>query len=145
MIATIDLNIVMDVYGERAPFSTDSKVVLNLVEKRQIIGVFASHTLTTLFYLARRSIGRIQAESSVRYVLRNFQIVGLGRTDWIAAINAGFSDFEDAAVAKAADLSGSGVLITRNVADFAKSKVRAVTPTEFIWRKPASAGPQTPP
>jgi predicted nucleic acid-binding protein len=144
VIATVDLNIVLDVHCERAPFSTDSRVVLNLIEKREVIGVFASRALTTLFYIARKDIGRTKAEAVVAYVLKHFKIIGLRRVRWELALRAGFADFEDAAIATVAESSGSAVLITRNVPDFAKSKVRAVTPTEFIWQGPMQPG-QTPP
>ena len=145
MIATVDLNIVLDVHCERAPFSTDSRIVLNLIEKRVVIGVFASHALTTLYYIARKDIGRPKAEAVVEYVLKHFNIIGLHRARWEFALRAGFSDFEDAAIATVAESSGSAVLITRNVPHFARSKVRAVTPWDFIWQGPTQPGPQTPP
>jgi predicted nucleic acid-binding protein len=144
VIATVDLNIVLDVHCERIPFITDSRVVLNLVEKKVVIGVFASHALTTLFYIARKDIGRTKAEAVVEYVLKHFKIIGLRRVRWELALKAGFSDFEDAAIAAVAEGSGSGVLITRNVPHFAKSKVRAVTPTEFIWQGPVPAAQTSP-
>jgi len=44
----------------------------------------------------------------------------------------GWSDFEDAVVAAAAESSGCEVIVTRNVRDFRDSPVPAVTPEEYL-------------
>jgi len=41
-------------------------------------------------------------------------------------------DFEDAAVAAVAETSGSAFVVTRNIVDFAKSLVAAITPADFL-------------
>ena len=45
---------------------------------------------------------------------------------------APLTDFEDAALASAAEAAGCELIITRNVADFGSSPVPAVTPEEFL-------------
>jgi hypothetical protein len=48
-------------------------------------------------------------------------------------------DFEDAAVMAVAEASGSTFVVTRNVADFAPSPVRAITPADFFLGQHAPA------
>lgn len=147
MIATVDLNVVIDVFCERAPFFADSLLVLEWIENGWVEGVFASHALTTLYYSIRKASGKTKAEEAVEYVLQHFEIRGITRDDWHAALESAFDDFEDAGIAKVAELSGSAVIVTRNTDDFEHSTVPAVTPANFISRSVAksSAGPQTPP
>ena len=44
----------------------------------------------------------------------------------------GWSDFENAVMAAAAESSGCEALVTRNVKDFAGSPVTALTPEEYL-------------
>jgi len=54
------------------------------------------------------------------------------RAQFVRARSLKFDDFEDAALASAAEASGCEVIITRNVADFGGSPVPAITPEEFL-------------
>jgi predicted nucleic acid-binding protein len=147
VIATVDLNIVIDVFANRIPFISESKPILDYVENRVITGVFASHALTTLYYILRRAAGVKKAEEAVEYVLQHFEIWGAGKEDWQAALEWRFEDFEDAAIAKVAELSGANFIVTRDGADFIQSPVPPITPSALIQLlSPANAaGPQTPP
>lgn len=49
----------------------------------------------------------------------------------------GFGDFEDALQAVSAEACAANWIVTRNTVDFSKSRVRAVTPTEFLNLVPA--------
>lgn len=148
MIATVDSNVVIDVFADRMPFVADSQAVLDLIEKRAVVGVFASHAITTLYYAIRKGVNKQKAEEAVAYVLDYFQIWGVTKGDWQSAMEWRFADFEDAGMAKVAELSRSRFLVTRNGADFTKGPVATVTPTGLLQmirsRNPAS-GPQTPP
>jgi hypothetical protein len=54
-----------------------------------------------------------------------------------AARQLGFGDFEDALQAVSAEVCGADCIVTRNKGDFAKSKVTALTPTEFVAQFPS--------
>ena len=147
MIATFDLNVVVDDFANRASFASDSQAALGLVEKRVITGVFAAHAITTLYYILRKAVGFRKAELAVEYVLDNFEIWGAEKEDWRSALEWRFEDFEDAAIAKVAELSESHFIVTRDQGDFVKSSVPTITPAELVRLFASSnpAGPQTPP
>ena len=52
------------------------------------------------------------------------------------ARSLGFSDFEDALEAVAAEGSAADGLVTRNTSDFARSRVPVLTPSQFRQRFP---------
>ena len=51
---------------------------------------------------------------------------------FVRARSLSFTDFEDAALASAAEAAGCTQIVTRNVADFARSPVPALTPEELL-------------
>ena len=64
--------------------------------------------------------------------MRHFQIGNLDAVAWSRARQLPLDDFEDAAVATVAEVTGSAFIITRNVGDFAGSSVRGITPADFL-------------
>ncbi|HVT16252.1 MAG TPA: PIN domain-containing protein [Thermoanaerobaculia bacterium] len=73
-----------------------------------------------------------QADMLVDWVLAHLEIVQQDRAQFVRARTLRFEDFEDAALASAAEAAKCELIITRNVADFIYSPVRAVTPEEFF-------------
>ena len=54
----IDTNVVLDVLTDREPWFKDSAAVLTLLDDPGFEGLVAAHTVTTLFYLASKHLGR---------------------------------------------------------------------------------------
>ena len=128
----LDLNIVLDVVQAREPFYEDSATVLSWAFDREIAGYLAAHAVPTIYYVVRKSAGKERAEEVLDLLLSNLAITSQGRSQLLRARNLGLSDFEDALVAVSADESGCAWIITRNVEDFERSPVAALTPREFL-------------
>ena len=137
MIVTVDLNVLLDVFQKREPHYAASAQVVSMVAAGTLIGVFPAHGLTTLYYLVRKHASRSNAENAMDRVLGHFQIGNLDTDGWREARMLPFADFEDAAVATVAASSASAFIITRNVGDFAASRVPAISPTDFLSQLPA--------
>ena len=90
------------------------------------------HALTTLHYIIAKHAGREQAETLADWFLAHLKIVPQDRAQFVRARNLRFDDFEDAALASAAEAADCKLILTRNVADFGASPVPAVTPEEFL-------------
>ena len=56
-----------------------------------------------------------------------------GERELAAARSLDMPDFEDALVASAASSAGCGLILTRNVEDFAASPVKAMSPSAFLY------------
>ena len=76
---------------------------------------------------------------TIDWLLRWFDVAGVGRAELEHARTLGWQDFEDAVVAAAAEHAGCEAIVSRNVADFEDSPVPALTPEEYLM----SEGPDT--
>jgi predicted nucleic acid-binding protein len=136
VIVTVDINVLLDVFQKREPHYAASAQVVSMVADGTLVGVFPAHGLTTLYYLVRKHASKPNAETAMDRVLSHFQIGNLDTVGWREARMLPFADFEDAAVATVAASSASDFIITRNVGDFAASRVPAISPTDFLSQLP---------
>ena len=128
----LDTNVVLDVLQARAGFVDDAVAVFDMIERNAITGLLCATTITTLAYLAGKTVGKSQAARQIRELLALFEIAPVTRAVIDGALKSRLPDFEDAVLAEAALLAGAGAIITRNLRDFAHSPVRAHTPGQWI-------------
>lgn len=132
MKATVDINVLLDVFQKREPHYTASARILAMVQLGEMTGIFPAHGLTTIYYLVRKHASRPNAESAVDEVLSHFEVGNLDANGWSRARSLPMPDFEDAVVAAVAEGKGSDFVITRNTVDFTHSPVPAITPSDFL-------------
>ncbi|HEX4496524.1 MAG TPA: PIN domain-containing protein [Thermoanaerobaculia bacterium] len=128
----LDLNVLLDVVQRREPFYAASATVLSQAVEGTDASCVPGHILTTLHYILSKNAGRKRADTVVDWVLAHLEIVPQDRAQFVRARSLRFDDFEDAALASAAEAAGCKLILTRNVADFETSPVPAVTPEEFL-------------
>lgn len=128
----LDLNVLLDVVQRREPFYEASAAVLSNVVSGQNSGSLPGHALTTLYYVVQRFSGRDQADTFVDWLLTHLEVVPQGKAQFIRARSLPMTDFEDAAVASAAESAECDVIVSRNVSDFEGSPVQVMTPEEFL-------------
>jgi predicted nucleic acid-binding protein len=128
----LDLNVLLDVAQRREPFYAASAAVLSQAIEGPNVACLPGHALTTLHYIVAKHAGREPAGTLVDWVLEYLEVVPQDRAQFVRARSLKLTDFEDAALASAAEASGCELIITRNVADFGFSPVSAVTPEEFL-------------
>jgi len=128
----LDTNVVLDVLLDREPFVQDSARVMDQVERGFLTGLLCATTVTTLAYLAGKTVGRKQAVHQMRQLLHLFEVAPVTRAVLDAALDSKTTDFEDAVLAEAAQHAGAQAIITRNLKDFAHSPVRACTPKQWL-------------
>lgn len=128
----LDTNIVLDVIQKRQPHYQASATVLDRVVRRQINAVLPAHALTTIHFIVNRYQDQATASKVMGWLLDWFNVAAIGKAELMRAHVLGWSDFEDAVVAAAAESSGCEVVVTRNVRDFRNSPIPAVTPEEYL-------------
>jgi predicted nucleic acid-binding protein len=128
----LDLNVLLDVAQRREPFYAASAKVLSQAVEGPSMACLPGHVLSTLYYIVFKYAGREHAGTLVDWVLAHLEIVPQDRIQFIRARSLRFEDFEDAAVASAAEAAGCEFIVTRNVADFGSSPVPAITPEELL-------------
>ncbi|MEA2602539.1 MAG: hypothetical protein QOF89_3531 [Acidobacteriota bacterium] len=132
MKVMLDLNVLLDVVQRREPFYGASAAVLSQAVQGLNVACLPGHGPTTLHYIVAKHAGQEQAGTLVDWILAHLEVVPQDRAQFVRARSLKFKDFEDAALASAAEAAGCELIITRNVADFGSSPVPAITPEEFL-------------
>lgn len=129
----IDTNILLDSLLRRYPFYKESDNVIDkcLTEKIQIF--IAAHSVTNSFYIMRKVYSESQRREMLTEMCGLFGIVDIDKDKITSALkNDSFKDFEDCLQSECALACGASYIITRNTKDFLKSRVKAITPEDFL-------------
>ena len=127
-----DTNVVLDVLLDRKPFSAPASVIFSWVEAGEFIGFLGATTVTTIFYLATKVVGKKQAEEEISKLLSVFAIAPVNRAVLEAAINSKFTYFEDAVLYEAARHASAQAIVTRDAVGFKYAKIPVYSPEELI-------------
>jgi predicted nucleic-acid-binding protein len=125
----VDLNVILDVLLERRGYQSSQAVLESSLYKIFI----SAHIVTTFAYLLENAkVPREEIKRNIDWLLNTFIVVAT--TDEILgkALKSDIADFEDAVIEQAALNCEAEAIITRNVKDFAKSTIHAVTPEAFL-------------
>jgi predicted nucleic acid-binding protein len=133
MTVLIDTNVILDYVLKREPFAADALSCLErLIISKEKVWLTAS-TITDIYYVTRRTLkDSAKAKAVIAKLLNAFQVAGVDKADCIIALGNGVSDYEDALVSVCAKKVKAEYVITRNIKDFEKSAVPAITPSDFL-------------
>jgi predicted nucleic acid-binding protein len=126
-----DTNILLDVMLDRQPYVKASARLLYRVENGEISGWLCATTVTTLFYFLAKIVGRETAFAEIRKLFSLFEIAAVNRPVLETALDAGFSDYEDAVLHQAARQVDAKAIVTRNARHFKSSLLPVYTPDEL--------------
>jgi predicted nucleic acid-binding protein len=127
----LDTNIVIDVLMDRMPFSESATELFSKVEDGTIIGYLCSTTITTVYYLASKTVGAQRAQEEIGKLLSLFEVAPVNRHVLESALVADFSDYEDAVIHEAACHVGADAIVTRNRKDYKKSRISVYSSEEM--------------
>ena len=126
MKVLVDTDVLLDVALAREPHVAQSAAVLRWAEAGGEAAV-AWHTLTNCAYLLKGS-GR----PFLQRLLRLVEVVPTGTADARRALEIPMADLDDAFQAAAALAWKADAIVTRNIADYRRSPVQALTPSAFL-------------
>lgn len=130
----VDTDILLDVALDRPPHAETSSQLLDALESRPGAGFLAWHSLSNFSYLVAPARGRADARQFI-VELTDFLEVAPTTTNGVRlAAEMPLPDFEDALQVAAALACGASLIATRNLADYRRSAVPAVSPTEALRR-----------
>jgi len=133
MKVLFDLNVILDVIENRPEFVQDSATAMGrVVSTRGWTACVAAHAVTTAFYILRKHLGIEQTRRALGRLLKVLSVVPASGAVLVEALDFDCDDYEDVVTFVSAAKSKCDLILTRNVADFAKSPVRAMTPSEFL-------------
>ena len=133
MVILVDTNIILDVLLKREPYVNEAQIIMTKCANREIIGYLAAHSIPNLFYILRKFYTQKERREFIKNLCDIFRIADLNVEKILSAIdNEEFSDFEDSLQEECAVEVMADYIVTRNPADYKKSRVSVIEPTEFV-------------
>ena len=134
MRVLIDTNIILDVLCSRQNFVETSSKIFKLCEIGKIDGYVSALTIPNIVYIMRKELDPEKIKDILEKLSLNFTIADLRADDIKKAAYLNFKDYEDALQSVCASRIKTNFIVTRNIKDFADSRVAAITPVELINR-----------
>ncbi len=130
----IDANVLLDVLQNREPHVQASSVVWKLCEIEKAKGYVSALTFANLVYIMRKQMHPKKIEETLHALSLIFEFADFSASHLLRAAELNWDDFEDAVQSVTAERVHADYIITRNVRDFSRSKVAALTPSQLIAR-----------
>jgi len=128
----VDTNVLLDVLAHRKAFYEHAARIWTLAESGIIEALISAISFNNVYYVVRRVSDRKTAERALLLMRNVFVAVPLTVQILSQAIDAGFSDFEDAIQFHSAVHSGAGRIITRDVDHFPAANIPVLSPAAFL-------------
>ena len=128
----LDTDVLIDVALDRHPHADPAAELLDRIERGPTQAFIAWHTVSNFYYLVAPARGGLSARD---FIVELTRFVGVAETSTEAVRFAAalpMSDFEDALQVAAARACGAEHIVTRNVKDYARSPIPAITPREAL-------------
>ncbi len=132
MKVLLDTNIVLDYILKRNPFFLHASIIFKLAYYREVTAFISASAVTDIYYLVQRSRNSETALSFIKEIIQFIHIAGVDKDIIVSALQSGIMDFEDAVQNAAAENIKIQYVVTRNVSDFKKSKIKIISPMNFI-------------
>ena len=132
MKVLFDTNVVLDVLLAREPHAEAATRLFSLVDSGRLEASICATTVTTIHYLATKSVGKALAQKHLEVLLEIFDVAGVDRVVLARALKLDFADFEDAVLHEAAAIAGMSAIVTRNGKDFIRATLPVFAPRELL-------------
>ena len=130
--ALLDTNVILDALLAREPVGGQVRAVWEAHEDGRFTGYICAITSPTVFYVARKAVGKPQAFKMTGDLAETFEVCAVDKNILQSAMSLEMTDFEDAIQSACALAAGLDFIIISDLKDFKKSPVKAVSPVEFM-------------
>ncbi|MBR6071271.1 MAG: PIN domain-containing protein [Acholeplasmatales bacterium] len=134
MKVLIDTNVILDVLYKREGFYEDSLKIWKLCETRKLDGYISALSIPNIVYILRRELDPEKTLEVINNINLVFKIYDLKSEIIMQAAEKKTKDYEDALQMVTAQKLKASFIVTRNIKDFAGSKIIAVKPSELLER-----------
>ena len=134
MKVLIDTNVILDVLYKREGFYEDSLKIWKLCEIRKLDGYISALSIPNIVYILRRELDPEKTLEVINNINLVFKIYDLKSDIIMQAAEKKTKDYEDALQMVTAQKLKASFIVTRNIKDFAGSKIIAVKPSELLER-----------
>ena len=130
----IDANVLIDLALNRQPYAAQARDLFDRIDETRERAFIAWHTISNVYYVVSGRRGAQAAHEFIADLPSFVEVARTGTADMRYAVSLPMADFEDALQVAAASACGARSIVTRNVRDFARSPIPAVTPPEALAR-----------
>ena len=131
----LDTNIVIDLLAKREPFYKSAAQLFSLADKMQLQLSVSALTFANTNYILLREKKPDEAKLILRKLKLIVKVISLDdKIIGLSLNDSDFKDYEDALQYYSALENGNDMIITRNLKDFQKSKIPALTAEQFLQR-----------
>jgi len=128
----IDINILMDFLFKRQGHEKAAEL-FRMCSKREIKGYICAHEITALSYFLNKAVrDKRKIKRTLSGIMYQFTVIETNTKLLSKALSSEINDFEDAVIEVSAKEKNAEYIVTRNIKDFKKSGVKAVTPEELL-------------
>lgn len=132
MRVLLDTNVVCDWLLKREPWRTDAETIARSVADGKLECLIAATTVTNVFYIARKLIGRDNALQLVSRCLRSFEVWPVDRAALAGAASLPGLDFEDNVQLMVAMQASADCITSRDARGFEGSPIRIVLLDQLV-------------
>ncbi|MBK5259800.1 MAG: PIN domain-containing protein [Thermoanaerobaculia bacterium] len=129
MIVILDADVLLDIALNRETHADSSTQVPGHCERRAIRGFVLWHSLSNFYYI-------VGSEPEARRFLQELvgfvEVAPTSTEDFRYAARLAVKDLEDAMQVAAAAACGADLIVTRNVRDYTRSPIRAISPATLL-------------
>ena len=129
----LDTNIVIDLLAKREPFYEEAAILFTMADKQQIQLFVSALTFANTNYILLHEMKPEEAKIILRKLKLIVQVLSLDEKIVGLSLNDNdFKDYEDALQYYTALENGADAIITRNLKDYQKAKLPALTAAQFL-------------
>jgi len=135
MKVLIDTNVALDFMSSREPFASNAEKVFLLCCSELVDAYIAANSFCDLHYVLHKCLhDEGQTRSAMTFWLDIVKVAQTTEGDCRNALDSEITDYEDAVIESIARRLGCEYIVTRNLGDFSKSSVPAVSPETLIQK-----------
>lgn len=128
----VDCDVAHDLLAKREPFYIDAATLFDEIYTGDLLGYVSSLSYSHLYYF----LHKLYDKRTTLSLLKDFRkVVSISAVDEHIvdkSLENSFADFEDALQYQSAISIKADYIITRNKRDFKESKIKVLTPKEFL-------------
>ena len=129
----IDTNVLLDYLLEREPFFEDAKGIMVSCAEGKVKGCIAAHSIPNIFFILRKDYNTKERREILSTLCSIFDVEGIDKAKLLSGLaNEDFTDFEDCLQMECAKSYGADYIVTRNVADYSVSEIKAIEPKDYL-------------
>lgn len=134
MIIYIDTNVIIDLLAKREQFYEDAYNLFTEIKKDKFIVAYTSvKSITDIYYILHKyTHDKLITSKAIVDLISVLYIANNSDTDLLKSFSSKVNDFEDSLLDELAARNHIDYIITRNIKDFTNSKVKALTPKQFL-------------